>query len=287
MLFAQLTDIHVGFEPFNPEEMNKLRLDRVIDVLAAMSPRPQFLLATGDITESGAVEHYQIVRNSLDRLPFPVFCCPGNHDKRAALREVFPELPAPNGFIQYGFDAGGLRIVVIDTSDETRHGGVYCATRAAWLEAELSAHNKPVVIAMHHPPAPSGIPWITAHEYEGWVKRLRDVLSEHSGRIVGVLAGHYHRPMTASWARMAVFVCPSSAPRVDLDMRPLEPAPIPDGRAMIVDEPPSFGIHQWNGETLVSHAVSVGDFPVLARINEKTGPMIGRLIAERAPGASL
>lgn len=286
MLFAQVTDIHIGFDPEDPEEMNTRRFLAVLERLIALDPQPAFLLCTGDLTETGQGRHYARLREMLDRLPFPYHVIPGNHDKRPALLEVFPETPSPSGFVQYAFDAGPLRIVMLDTSDEKRHGGVFCETRAAWLEAELASHDRPTVIAMHHPPAPSAVPWITAHEYEPWVQRLRTAIGRHAEQVVGIIAGHYHRPMTAMWAKAGVFVCPSSAPRVGLDMRPFDLEHPADMRPLVVEEPASFGLHYWSGESLVSHSVIVGDYAVLARVNEPVGQMVKRLIAERSPEAA-
>ena len=43
MLIAQITDIHLGFEPDNPAEFNRKRLDQTLRTLVAMNPRPDLL----------------------------------------------------------------------------------------------------------------------------------------------------------------------------------------------------------------------------------------------------
>jgi 3',5'-cyclic AMP phosphodiesterase CpdA len=53
MLIAQITDIHLGFEPDTPDEFNRLRLDRTVQALLEMDPRPDLLLATGDLVDRG------------------------------------------------------------------------------------------------------------------------------------------------------------------------------------------------------------------------------------------
>jgi 3',5'-cyclic AMP phosphodiesterase CpdA len=50
MLIAQVTDIHLGFQPDDPAELNRKRFDDIISSLLAMDPRPDLLLATGDLT---------------------------------------------------------------------------------------------------------------------------------------------------------------------------------------------------------------------------------------------
>ena len=53
MLIAQITDVHLGFEPGNPDELNRKRLDCALRTLAEMVPRPDLLLATGDLADTG------------------------------------------------------------------------------------------------------------------------------------------------------------------------------------------------------------------------------------------
>ena len=73
MLIAQVTDIHLGFNPEDPDELNRRRLDAVLAALVEMSPRPDLLLATGDLVEDGFDQiSYQRLREILSDLPFPV-----------------------------------------------------------------------------------------------------------------------------------------------------------------------------------------------------------------------
>jgi len=83
MLIAQITDIHLGFDRGNPEEMNQQRLDRVLTTLAELKPQPDLVFATGDLVEHGDVESYERLRKALSALPCPVHYAMGNHDLRA------------------------------------------------------------------------------------------------------------------------------------------------------------------------------------------------------------
>ncbi len=280
LLFAQITDLHIGFEPHNPMEANQRRLDDVLAMLVAMEPRPAFLLATGDLVEGGSVEDYQRLRRSFDPLPFPVYCCLGNHDKRGPFAEVFPETPSFEGATQYAVERPELRILLLDTMSEQRHGGDFDATLADWLDAELTADPRPTLLAMHHPPTPSGIDWLTADSDEPWLVRLRDVVIKHAHTVVGLIAGHYHRPMMTAWPHGTIFVCPSVAPRVALDLRTMN-LEHPDGRAMIVDEPPSFALHHWADGVLTSHVTTAAPYKVFARHDERTKVLVAGLVNER------
>ena len=53
ILVAQITDLHIGFDPGNLHELNVRRLNLAIDHLSEMDPRPSMLIVSGDLVESG------------------------------------------------------------------------------------------------------------------------------------------------------------------------------------------------------------------------------------------
>jgi len=271
MLIAQVTDIHLGFEPDNPAEFNRKRLDQVLRQLSAMKPRPDMLLATGDLVDRGDGESYRRLRNALDGCPFPVFYCLGNHDVRENFVQWFPETPTADGFVQYEHETPDLRILFLDTLEEGRHGGAFCETRADWLKARLA--EKPdakTLIIMHHPPVEVGVEWMNTHPDEPWVRRVAETIDGHD-QIVGIICGHLHRSITAGWRGKTIAICASTAPQVALDLSRIDPEQ-PDGRPMIIADPPAFALHRWNGQELVSHFDNADEHVVLARFDAITSP---------------
>ena len=282
MLIAQITDIHIGFEPDNPAEFNRKRLDQVLHVLAHMTPRPDILLATGDLVDRGDEASYRRLKSALSQVPFPVYSCVGNHDLRANFSKQFPEVSCDaDGFVQYEIVADPLRLLVIDTLEEGRHGGAFCEKRAAWLSAKLvEKPDQPTVIVMHHPPIEVGIEWLTTHANEPWVKRFAACIAGHK-QIVSILCGHIHRNISAQWNSKTVVVCASTAPQVALELSPID-AEAPDGRPMIVADPPSYALHYWNGAELVTHFENADEHVMLARYDEKMQGLVREMMSERA-----
>lgn len=284
MLIAQITDIHLGFDPDNPAEYNRKRLAAVLRALCRMSPRPDLLLATGDLVDQGDADSYRRLRGALDGLPFPVRMVLGNHDRRDTFRAEFPEAGTiPSGHVQYVEEAGPVRLVMLDTLDEGRHGGAFCEPRARWLTDRLAeAPGRPTLLVLHHPPIETGIPWMTTALREPWVERLRGAIAGQP-QVMGMICGHIHRSLVTRWAGGSVAVCSSTAPQVALELAAIDPE-TPDGRPMIVADPPAYALHYWNGESLVTHFETADDHVALASYDDRMQGLVRHLLAERPRG---
>ncbi len=283
MLIAQITDIHLGFEPGNASEANRLRLDCVLNALNSLSPQPDVLLVTGDIADRGTTEAYAQFREAISAIACPVYCCPGNHDRRDNFRAALPQPDALPGFIQYGFDMGELRVLVLDTLEEGHHGGGFCEARAAWLKAELAQNpERPTLIAMHHTPIATGIAWMDPAPAAPWIERLARTLLGHR-QVVKIICGHIHRPIAAQWQGHGLAVCAATASQLSLDFAPVDPDQ-PDGRAMITNAPPAFALHHWNGRELVTHFGVAQDEQAMAVFDASMQPLVRLLAQERETG---
>lgn len=281
MLIAQITDVHLGFDPINPDEFNRRRLDATLKVLRGLDPRPDLLLVTGDIANDGDDSvSYARWAEAIAGLPFPVCPAMGNHDSRAPFLRQFPGTGTADGFVQYTVEEHALRILVLDTLEVGRHGGGFCARREAWLRARLDeAPARPTLIALHHPPIATGIPWLTEDPGAPWVERLRGVIEGRSN-IVAMVAGHVHRPIVTGWAGTTLIVCPSTAPQVALGLEPIDPE-APDERPMIVADPPCYALHLWDGRQLLTHFDTAEDHEILARYTPKLQPLVRMLMREK------
>ena len=286
MLVAQITDIHLGFEPDTPGEYNRQRLDQVVARLRALDRPPELLFATGDLIDRGDAASYRRLREALSGLPFPVHFAMGNHDQRDTFAEVFPEVPTADGFVQYEVDTPALRFLVLDTLEDGRHGGGYCEVRASWLRERLAeAPDRKTVLVLHHPPIETGIGWMTTDPAEPWVQRL-DAAIGTRGNIVGMISGHIHRSIATGWNGRPLSVCPSTAPQVALTLAPID-ADRPDDRPMIIADAPAFGLHYWNGEALVSHFDTAREHAVLASFNAAMQPLVRGMLDERPEAATI
>jgi 3',5'-cyclic AMP phosphodiesterase CpdA len=256
MLIAQITDLHVS----TPGSVNDRHfrtaehLERAVAHLNALIPRPDVVLATGDLVEHGEAAEYARLRAILDGLAMPLYVIPGNHDAREPLARAFGDggyLPR-DGFLHYTVEGWPVRLVALDTLVPGASGGRLCAERLAWLDARLAeAGTQPTVVLMHHPPFVTGMRAMDAMGLEGKAE-LAEVIGRHP-QVEGVVCGHLHRPITRRFAGTVATTCPATAHQLALD---LAPAP----RLAVVMEPPACMLHLWLGPEagLVSHVSVIG-----------------------------
>ncbi|MCB2067761.1 MAG: metallophosphoesterase [Erythrobacter sp.] len=285
MLIAQMTDIHIGFEPdAKPEELNRQRFRAVLERLRKQPNPIDLLLLTGDITDRGDAESFAKTADLLTGLDMPIKVLVGNHDSREGLVEAFPDTETNDGFVQSFFVSEGLLVVLLDTLEPDRHGGAFCERRRDWLAGVLADHpDLPVAIFMHHPPAVSGIEWMDPAPTERWLGNLADALKGHEARVQAIHCGHLHRQFNARFCGIPVCVTPSVAPLVSMDLRPIS-SKKPDARALITTEPPTYALHRWDGTSFVSHYERVSDWEVIAYYGPHLQPMIKHMEDERGTG---
>src|SRR5262249_14507597 len=136
------------------------RLSQLLERLEGSQIRPDALIFTGDLADTGQPDAYRKLRDLVepltDRLGAEVIWVMGNHDTRAALRaNLIGEAPtmAPMDRVH---DIAGLRVIVLDTSVPGYHHGELASEQLQWLVEQL-AEPAPfgTFLAMHHPPIPS------------------------------------------------------------------------------------------------------------------------------------
>ena len=197
-----LTDLHL-VEPGRPwpQDIDPLeRLNIVLGELRTHHADADLLILTGDLVESGSVEGYKLLREALKNYPVPCRLMVGNHDQREHLREVFPDVPVLDGFLQSSEEMGGTHLIYLDTQAESGHHGELCSTRLAWLDVQLQrAGENPALIFMHHPPVAIGMPPLDRLRLRDPDNLLFQLLRDRTAP-TQLLCGHFHRNACGLWA---------------------------------------------------------------------------------------
>ncbi len=260
MLLAHLTDLHIrplGTPAYRVVDTYMLT-ERALRAVAALRPAPDAVIISGDLTDCGLEAEYDLLAAMLKRhLSMPVYVIPGNHDRRAPLKDRLSHLPriAETGdFIQYVVDDLPVRLVMLDTVVPGYGHGALCADRLAFLDETLSAEpEKPTAIVMHHPPLVCGIQHMDEINLRD-ADAFAEVVKRHA-QVERILCGHHHRPIVSRFAGTVLQVVPSIAHQVEFDLASAAPP-------AFVMEPPVFQVHQWTPRGgLVSHGVYVETYP--------------------------
>lgn len=258
MLLAQITDLHIkkpGLLAYRKVDTT-VYLRACIDKLNRLAPRPDALIITGDLADFGTLEEYQALARELARLRMPFYLAVGNHDHRDTLRQAFPEHTylGASGHIQYALDVDALSLIVLDTQDSPNSGGRLCDQRLQWLAAQLQARcDRPVLIAMHHPPFSCGIEHMDRQGLNPDDSRRLEALLGNYQNIERLLCGHVHRNVMTRFAHTIASICPSPAHQVAFDLNS-------GGPSAFVMEPPAFHVHARIDARWVTHTVYVQDY---------------------------
>jgi 3',5'-cyclic AMP phosphodiesterase CpdA len=273
LIIAQISDLHV-----RPHGQSAYGIDTnamftdALRAVRALRPAPDCVLVTGDLTDCGLDAEYEIARAGLATLPMPVFVIPGNHDRREPfrrhLRRAYPYLDHDRPRLDYVDDRFPVRLIGLDSLIDGETYGDLAPHQLEWLDARLSeGGGKPTMVFVHHPPFLTGISAMD----DLWLRSgdaLGRVLARHSG-VQRLLAGHYHRPITAMFGGTLAFCAPSIAHQVALDLAPGQPT-------RFIMEPPAFAVHTWRPDIgMTTHLTPIEDY----------GPGFGVVLEPDYPGA--
>jgi 3',5'-cyclic AMP phosphodiesterase CpdA len=260
VLIAQISDLHIkppGSLAYGWVD-TAAALERCVAALNAFSPKPDFVVISGDLADTPTTEEYDYLKRLLAPLKLPFAGIPGNHDSREMMRAAFPQAPyaIASGPLNQRIEIGGLDLLLLDSSVHGKPHGELEASTLQWLDAILATSpERPALLFLHHPPFTTGI-WHMDRQNLLNAGEFAVVVRRHP-RVQLVAAGHVHRATLTMFAGIPTTICPAPNHAVDLDLAQLrEPS--------FKVEPPAFHLHAWfPGEgfgSLVTHQVPIGDF---------------------------
>lgn len=263
MLIAQLSDIHLkpqGVLAYDIADTSAA-LIRAVEHINNLDPRPDVVLATGDLVDGGEPESYDLLRQLLAPLQPPLYIVPGNHDHKPSLEKTFPnheylKNPIREGdhhYICYAVESYPVRFIGLDTVTPGKHGGGLGPERLAWLEHTLAEKPEaPTIIFMHHPPFASAIGHMDEDGFEG--RRELSNLIDMYPKVDRLLCGHIHRTFFRRFGGTIAAGCPGIGMQIVLDLRVEAPS-------VFIMEPPAIMLHlhanPWSDDLSLMTYVSV------------------------------
>jgi 3',5'-cyclic AMP phosphodiesterase CpdA len=255
VIVAQFSDLHITVAGRrNADGIDTaVGLSRCIAHLGALDVAPDLLVLSGDLADEGELLEYLRLRTMLAAVRIPVCLMPGNHDRRAPLRQAFADHAGlgVSGRMHYHRDIRGLRVIVLDSVIEGRESGDLDAAQLQWLEKLLHGEPaQPSMIFLHHPPVVTGFSRMDRVSVAPESVTRFGALIAGNAQVRGIFCGHVHRGVQAVWHGVPVSVCPSAAfqARLRLGRGRFEATP---------DEPPGYLLHYWDGRHLATHTITV------------------------------
>jgi len=258
MLLAQLTDTHILDPERGDEQMvdNNHRLALAVEAINAEHPRPEVVLATGDLTNNGHPGEMEQLEQLLAPLEVPLLALPGNHDDQEAFRATF-DMAWADDHLSWVADLGELMIVGLDTTVPGQHPGLLDATREQWLQEALTeTAGRPTAIAMHHPPFLSGLDAMDASTL-GRADAFAKVVSSYDN-IQRILCGHLHRPVVTTVSGVTTSSCLSTVHHVGLNLNP-------GAKIELIRDPAGYQLHRVSNGNWITHTryIDTGEVAVV------------------------
>ena len=213
-LLVQITDTHI----LPPGELlygstdTAAHLGESVRQINAMQPKPDVVLITGDLVERTDKVCYQHFISLISALEMPAYVIPGNHDDPQIMLKVFAgtsHFPASADTFQYAIEDLPFRILALNSHCDGTELPEFDQKRLSWLQHQLSSSDKPVLIALHHPPMTTGIELIDMGGSE-WFQGLKSVLAEHS-LVRLVICGHCHTDLYGRIGQVPVCMAPATS----------------------------------------------------------------------------
>jgi Icc protein len=228
IVLAQLSDLHL--------DLGERAAERAARVLRYLNDLPGDLdavLATGDLADHGLAAEYEQVAKMLS-VRHKVLHCPGNHDVRAAYREVLLGEEPGDAPINQVHEVGGATFLMCDSSIPGRDDGYLADETIDWMDRTLGQDSEaPAFICFHHPPVLLHHPLVDGIRQHG-EERLAKLMRRHP-RVLAVFCGHAHTGAATTFAGRPLLVAPGV---VSTAVLPWEP----DGPVSL-ELPPAVTFH--------------------------------------------
>lgn len=180
--FALLTDTHISTS--NPKPLEDLQRS-VADI--NQNPNIEFVVVTGDLSESGDRSSIESIKAELDKLNVPYYAASGNHETTWSESGVM-DFTRVFGDSRFAFSHAGAYFIGFNSGPVIRMADGHVAPQdIAWLEHNLDSvsaadASTPIFVLTHYP--------LRNGDVDNWYD-VTDILRQHN--VQCILGGHYHR----------------------------------------------------------------------------------------------
>ena len=223
--FLHLSDFHLVEDEitlsraFNAKYILKNTVDKILDKKGDFGDLDGVII-TGDISDDGSIVSYSDAYNILKELNLPLLAIPGNHDLRQPMMNYFAKDTdiKSSKFFDWVYETNDTTVIGLDTLVEgQKHGMLRSESLNLLFEKLNQPIEKNIVLAIHHPPINTGIPFM-----DEIALKNSDELLECLGAAnqpIRILCGHVHGIYQGTLGNHSVVTAPSTCTRFSFNKR--------------------------------------------------------------------
>lgn len=276
-----LSDTHFvgGASLLHGQVDSDANLKKLFRDFAETQARPEAIVFTGDLADTGDADAYQRLRALVEpaaaEIGAEVIWVMGNHDTRTPFRKHLLDSDTGEESVDMVYDINGLRVIVLDSTVPGQHHGEITEEQYAWL-AEVLATPAPhgSVIAMHHPPVPSliaPIEFVELREQSRFAEALQD------SDVRAVLGGHLHFNTFSDIGGVPVSVASATCYTQDLNVK--------GGSMRGQDGAQGFNLVHFYEDRVMHTVVSIGEFSTVYEVTAEQLAAFSSMSMEEASEA--
>lgn len=174
--------------------------------IKADKPSCDFVLVSGDISQSCTEKSYQLFADTVSDFNLPVFCIPGNHDDPVLLQTHFPHTPV-NQISSVMMD--NTLIMLVNTQVKQQQYGHVNSENIKQICDLLNNHrDKQAIIVMHHSPLNINSEWMDKIGLNNGDEFIQAVAEHDNLKLI--LFGHVHQAIDKKYKHIQLFATPST-----------------------------------------------------------------------------
>ena len=137
--FIHITDLHLSHPDLDDQRLHSdttMTFTKIIDEISCLKSIPDFVILSGDLTNTGEKTSYELLKNLLKSFSIPVILALGNHDKREPFHKVFNSKDSSQPYFHEDIYSG-LHVITLDTSVPGRIPGAICNEQFDLLQSAI------------------------------------------------------------------------------------------------------------------------------------------------------
>ena len=207
--------------------------------IARETPRPDLVIATGDLAQNEPLPIYKRFQAYMHQFDLPVSVLPGNHDDPNLLAKVFgiETDTATAKHVNFGHtNLGNWLIIFLNTVVPGKQYGALDARELARMDTLLSDHmDQHALLCMHHHPTTRRnddlvLPWLRNPD------EFFSVMDRHA-HVRGIICGHIHSTFEKKHGEATIFGTPSTCFQFNFALEQLSPKDSPPAYRRLMLKP--------------------------------------------------